>query len=108
MRAKLKLCDITTAFDLPKNINGSTHIGLTNESCIDLVFTRTHFKIINHGINIFNSMHRGITWHNFTYIYIDITPRNFDAERYVHEAFSTQFVTSSKPNSIDLNVLKGR
>ena len=114
---KLKLCDITTAFDLQQNINGSTHIGLTNESCIDLVFTRTNLKIINHGI-IFNSMHRGITWHNFTYIYIDITPsksprqlilkrntRNFDAERYVHEAFSTQFVTSSKPNSIDLNVL---
>ena len=101
---KLKLCDITTAFDLQQNINGSTHIGLTNESCIDLVFTRTNLKIINHGI-IFNSMHRGITWHNFTYIDIDITPsksprqlilkrntRNFDAERYVHEAFSTQFV----------------
>ena len=81
------------------------------------MFTRTNLKIINHGI-IFNSMHRGITWHNFTYIDIDITPsksprqlilkrntRNFDAERYVHEAFSTQFVTSSKPNSIDLNVL---
>ena len=47
--AKEKLCEITAAFDLQQNINGSTHIiGLINESCIDLVFTRTDLKIIKH------------------------------------------------------------
>ena len=110
--AKEKLCEITAAFDLQQNINGSTHIGLSNESCIDLVFTRTDFKIIKHGI-IFNPMHRGITWHNFTYIDINTTPkksprkiilkrntRNFDAECYVREAYTTQFVTYS--NSINV------
>ena len=105
--AKEKLCEITAAFDLQHNINGSTHIGLINESCIDLVFTRTDLKIIKHGI-IFNPMHRGIAWHNFTYIDINTTPkkpprkiilkrntRNFDAECYVREAYTTQFVTYS-------------
>ena len=105
--AKEKLCEITAAFDLQQNINGSTHIGLINESCNDLVFTRTDLKIIKHGI-ILNPMHRGITWHNVTYIDINTTPkksprkiilkrntRNFDAECYVREAYTTQFVTYS-------------
>ena len=53
----------------------------------------------NHYLIIFNHMHNGITWHNFTYVSINTTPtraprkienkrnfKNFNAQHFINEA----------------------
>ena len=71
---KHQLASLMANFNMNQLIAGSTHVGLTNESCIDLIFTPSHMQIKSHGI-IFNPMHNGITWHNFTYLSIGTTPK---------------------------------
>ena len=70
---KHQLASLMANFNMNQLIEGSTHVGLTHESCIDLIFTPSHMQIKSHGI-IFNPMHNGITWHNFTYLSISTTP----------------------------------
>ena len=70
---KHQLASLMANFNMNQIIEGSTHVGLTHESCIDLIFTPSHMQIKSHGI-IFNPMHNGITWHSFTYISIGTTP----------------------------------
>ena len=70
---KTKLTALLAAFDMSQIIYGTTHVGLTHESCIDLIFINNQLRLHGHGI-IFNPMHNGITWHNFTYISINISP----------------------------------
>ena len=79
-------------------IHGTTHIGLTSETCIDLMIAQTQLPIICKGM-IFNPMHNEISWHNFTYISIKTEPiraprtlvykrnfKNLDEEKFAHAA----------------------
>ena len=70
---QIKFENLLANFSIKQVINGVTHVGLANESCIDLVCKSNN--IISHSCEIiFNSMHNGITWHNFTYISIHNSP----------------------------------
>ena len=95
---KTKLINLLTNFKMSQVIHGTTHIGLTSESCIDLMIAQTQLPIICKGI-IFNPMHNGISWHNFTYISIKTEPiraqrtlvykrnfKNLDEEKFAHAA----------------------
>ena len=72
-REKNNLIQLITNLDMMQVINGTTHVGLSQESCIDLIFAQNKLSTCSHGI-IFNHMHNGIIWHNFTYISIKTSP----------------------------------
>ena len=72
-REKNNLIQLIANLDMMQVINGTTHVGLSQESCIDLIFAPNKLSACSHGI-IFNHMHNGIIWHNFTYISIKISP----------------------------------
>ena len=70
---QIKFENLLANFSIKQVINGVTHVGLANESCIDLVCKFNNIIAHSCGI-IFNPMHNGITWHNFTYISLHNSP----------------------------------
>ena len=99
-REKNNLIQLIANLDMMQVINGTTHVGLSQESCIDLIFAPNKLSACSHGI-IFNHMHNGIIWHNFTYISIKISPNraprkiikqrnftNFDPEMMLADAMN--------------------
>ena len=70
---QIKFENLLANFSIKQVINGVTHVGLANESCIDLVCKSNNIISHNCGI-IFNPMHNGITWHNFAYISLHNSP----------------------------------
>ena len=70
---KTKLQTVMEYVNLSQIIKGSTNIGLTTESCIDLLLSSNNLKNKTNGI-IFNPMHNGITCHNFIYISVQTAP----------------------------------
>ena len=86
-------------------ITGTTHISPTAESCIDLLLVSKSVETHSSGI-IFNPLHNGITWHNFTYLSINTKPvaaprkiiqrrnfKNFDPLAFLHDASQIKHIT---------------
>ena len=65
-RGNNNVIQLITHLDMMQVINGTTHIGLSQESCIDLILAPSKLSTCSHEI-MFNHMHNGIIWHNFTY-----------------------------------------
>ena len=111
---KIHFTSLLTNFSLKQLIDGTTHVGLTHESCIDLICIPSHVRTNHHGI-IFNHMHNGITWHNFTSVSINTTPtraprkivnkrnfKNFNAQHFISDAsYIIPFYISPPNNSAD-------
>ena len=103
---KTKLTALLAAFDMSQIIHGTTH-----ESCIDLVFTNNQLRLHSHGI-IFSPMHNGITWHNFTYICINIAqfraPRKVIQERNFQKFNEINFLKEAGETLKDISPLNNQ
>ena len=121
---KTNLDKILQNFDLRQLITGTTHVGLRNESCIDLILTSNSLRSHNSEI-IFNPLHNGITWHNFTYISVNIRPaavprkiiykrnfKRFNADKFLQDAskikqfseYNYEATTNEIANQLEANI----
>ena len=114
---QIKFENLLANLSIKQVINGVTHVGLANESCIDLVCKSNN--IISHSCGIiFNPMHNGITWHNFTYIsihkfalfelnvYINLWPSGlYICLHGLHESHTNKFINKRNFKHIDMQML---